>query len=231
MKQFLFAVLLAWWASATDAITLAEVLQKTVDDNPEIQQAKSGLEQAYGRRLIFHSVALPNATIGLAGGLQGGHRAGEKRIQPFGFDYGNFTQPLFNVAVPASWRRGNIEVLIAQQQLNVTVVEQLHAARVAFYTALYNRDLKALRQEQRQRLQENAISEESRYQSGLTDRGAFVASEVQTRELDPRIDAAQRAYEGALLKLSEAIGKDFAQYATVIEPEGALHHAAFHVQV
>jgi outer membrane protein TolC len=231
MKQLLFAVVLASWTSSGDAITLEALLQKTVKGNPEIQRAKSNLEQACGRRLIFHSVALPDATIGLAGGLQGGHRAGEKPIQPFGFGYGNFTQPLFNVAVPASWRRGNIEVLIAQQQLNMTVVEQLHTARVAFYTALYNRDVTALRQEQRQRLQENATSQQSRYQSGLTDRGAFVASEVQMRELDPRIDAAQRAYEGALLKLSEAIGQDFAQYATVAQPEGTLHRAAFDLQL
>ncbi|KAF5408906.1 MAG: hypothetical protein Udaeo2_09270 [Candidatus Udaeobacter sp.] len=32
-------------------------------------------------------------------------------------------------------RRGDIEVLIAQQQLNVAVVDQLHAARLAFYAA------------------------------------------------------------------------------------------------
>jgi hypothetical protein len=50
-------------------------------------------------------------------------------------------QTLFTMAVPPSLRRGDIEVLIAQQQLNVAVVEQLHAARLAFYAALYNRSL------------------------------------------------------------------------------------------
>src|SRR5438067_10789059 len=111
-------------AGASHAITLADMLQKTVRDNPQIGSAKANLEQAGGRRLVFHSVALPQATIGLARGVQGGHRAGEKPIQPFGFGYGNFTQALFNLAVPASWRRGDIELLIAQQQLNVAVVEQ-----------------------------------------------------------------------------------------------------------
>ncbi len=45
---------------------------------------------------------------------------------------GNLAQTLFNMAVPPSLRRGDIEVLIAQQQLNVAVVEQLHAARLRF---------------------------------------------------------------------------------------------------
>jgi outer membrane protein TolC len=213
-----------WCASVSEAITLDALLQRTVANNPEIQKAKCDLEKAAGRRLIFHSVALPDATIGVVGGLQGGHRSGEKRNQPFGFGYGGFTQPFFNMAVPPSWRRGNIEVLIAQQQLNVAVTQQLHAARVAFYTAIYNRAVKTLREAQRRRLEENVGSQKSRYESGLTDRGAFVAAEVQTRELDPRIDTAQRAYEGAVLKLSEAIGKDFGQYATLPAPEGELHY-------
>ena len=226
MKQFLLSCVLVLCADASDAVTMEALLQRTVQNNPAIQSAKSDLEQAYGRRLVFHSVALPDATIGVAAGIQGGHRAGEKPIQPFGFGYGNFTQPLFNLAVPASWRRGNIEVLIAQQKLNVAVVEQLHAARLAFYTALYNRDLEALRREQRQRLQENVASQQSRYQSGLADRGAFVASQVQTSELDPRIDAAQSAYHDALLQLSEAMGEDLGAFA---KPEGALHYTVVDV--
>lgn len=231
MKRFLIAILICGWASSGRAITLDALLERTLENNPEIQKAKAELEQASGRRLIFHSVALPDATIGVVGGLQGGHRAGQKRNQPFGFGYGMFTQPFFNAAVPASWRRGNVEVLIAQQQLNVAVVEQLHAARVAYYTALYNRDLKAFREAQLQRLEKNARGQQSRYESGLVDRGAFVAAEVETRELDPRIDAAERAYEGALLKLSEAMGKDFAEYTTFPAPEGSLHYDEFDVDL
>jgi outer membrane protein TolC len=231
MKRLVFVFLATCCAGASDAITLDALLKSTIESNPEIQKAKCDLEKASGRRLIFHSVALPDATIGMAGGLQGGHRAGEKRVQPFGFGYGGFTQPFFNAAVPASWRRGDVEVLIAQQQLNVAVTQQLHGARMAFYTAVYNRDVKALREEQRQRLQENVGSQQSRYESGLADRGAFVSAEVQTRELDPRIDAAQRAYEGALLKLSEAMGRDFGQYATLPAPEGELHYEGVDVDL
>lgn len=231
MRRLSFLLVLCLRATEANAITMDALLQKTLDNNPEIQKAKANLEQAAGRRLVFHSVALPDATIGIAGGLQGGKRSGEKKVQPFGFGYGGLTQPFFNAVVPPSWRRGNIEVLIAQQQLNVAIVEQLHGARVAYYSAMYNRDLKAFRQSQLQRLEENTRGQESRYQAGLVGRGAFVAAEVQTRELDPRIDAAERAYEGALLKISEAMGKDYAEYTTFPAPEGELHYQNFDVDL
>jgi outer membrane protein TolC len=173
------------WAT-THGITLDALLQKTIEKNPEIQKARHDLEQAFGRRLIFRAVALPEATIGITAGAQGGHRAGEKPIQPFGFAYGNFSQPIFNAIVPPSFRRGDVELLIAQQRLNVAVVEQLHAARLAFYTAIYNRSLRRVRAEQRQRLEQDVSSQKERYQSGLAGRDVLVGAEVQARELDPR---------------------------------------------
>jgi outer membrane protein TolC len=220
-----FCLLLSTAISSGNGLTLDVALRRTIDDNPEIQQARIELERAAGARLIFRSVALPDAYIGVAGGAQGGHRAGQDPIQGFGFAYGDFTQPFFNMAIPPSLRRGDIEVLIAQQNLNVAVTRQLHAARLAFYSAVYNRDLGGLRARQRDRLAENTRAQKTRYETGLTDRAAFVAANLQERELDPRVDLAQREYEGAILKLSEALGKDFAQYATLPQVEGELHYA------
>lgn len=213
------------------ALTLDALFRTAMEKNPHIQKAKCELEGASGRRVVFRAVALPNALIGIAGGVQGGYRHGEKETQPFGFAYGAFTQPLFNAAVPASRRRGDVEVLIAQQELNIAVIEQLHAARIAFYTALYNRSLKRLREKQRERLEENATSQKSRYESGLIDRSILVGAAVQTRELDPRIEAAQRAYEGALLKLAEAMGSDLGANAEVPMPEGELHYRSVQVDL
>ncbi len=215
MRQVLLALLLASWTGSARARTLDALLQRVVQNNPAIQGAKANLELAGGQRLVFHAIALPHASVGVAGGLQGGQRAGEKLFQPFAFAFLNFNQPLFNLAVPASWQRGNIEVLIAEQQLNVAVVQQLHDARVAFYTALYNRDLTTLRQKQRERLQENSASQQNRYQAGLVNRGVLVAAEVQTHALDPQIETARSGYENALLKLNEATGEN-------IRPEGTL---------
>src|SRR5207244_6996714 len=97
-----------------------------------------------GNRLVLRSVVWPSLKANVPAGVQGGDRAGSTKTKLFGFARGAFTQPLFNAAIPASLRRGDVEVLIAQQQLNLAVEQQLHVARLAFYSALYNRELLAV---------------------------------------------------------------------------------------
>jgi outer membrane protein TolC len=131
-------------------------------------------------------------------------------------------QTLFNMAVPPSLRRGDIGVLIAQQQLNVAVVEQLHAARLAFYAALYNRSLESIRDEQRQKLEENVATQKNRFEAGLADRGALTSATVLVDELVPQMEGARRAYREAQLNLAQAMGLDA---GTLPEPEGELEFA------
>ena len=156
MKQHICLVgsliLIACFVYPARAVTLETVLQTSLERNPDIQEAKSGLEQAAGKRLVFRSVAWPDAELGVPAGVQMGHRAGESGVKGFAVVRGALTQTLFNAGLPASLRRGDVEVLIAQQQLNVAVVEQLHTARLAFYAALYNRSLESIRREQQRRL-------------------------------------------------------------------------------
>ena len=203
------------------AVTLETVLRTTLEQNPAIQEAKSGLEQASGQRLVFRSVVWPQVELGVPAGVQAGHRAGESGVKGFGVGRGSLNQVLFNMAVPPSLRRGDVEVLIAQQQLNVAVVEQLHAARLAFYAALYNRSLESIREEQRQKLQENVATQKDRFEAGLADRSAFTSATVQASELVPQIEGAHRAYREAQLKLAEAMGIDPAK-PSLPEPEGEL---------
>jgi outer membrane protein TolC len=206
---------------AAGGVTLEAVLQTTLKRNPAIQEAKSGLEQATGQRLVFRSIALPSAELGVPAGVQAGHRSGESGVKGFAVGRGSLDQVLFNMAVPPSLRRGDIEVLIAQQQLNVAVVEQLHAARLAFYAVLYNRSLESVRKKQRQKLEENVASQKDRYEAGLADRSAFTSASVQASELIPQGESAHRAYRDAQLKLAEAMGIDPAK-SSLPEPEGEL---------
>jgi outer membrane protein TolC len=212
------------------AVTLETVLRTTLEQNPAIQEAKSGLEQASGQRLVFRSVVWPQAELGVPAGVQAGHRAGESGVKGFGVGRASLDQVLFNMAVPPSLRRGDVEVLIAQQQLNVAVVEQLHAARLAFYASLYNRSLESIREEQRQRLDENVASQKDRYEAGLTDRSAFTSATVQASELVTQIESAHRAYREAQLKLAEAMGIDPAKSA-LPEPEGQLEFVPMRLDV
>jgi outer membrane protein TolC len=237
MKQrFLFlgcqslAVAVACFASPAYAVTLETVLQNTLERNPAIQEAKSGLEQAAGQRLVFRSVVWPDAELSVPAGVQGGHRAGESGVKGFAVGRGVLTQTLFNAGLPASLRRGDVEVLIAQQQLNVAVVEQLHAARLAFYTALYNRSLESIRREQQRRLQENVTTQRTRFEAGLADKSALTSATVQASELATQIEGAHRAYLDAQLQLALAMAIDPAK-ASLPEPEGELQSVPIRVDL
>ena len=182
MKQHICLVgsliLIACFVYPAGAVTLETVLQTSLERNPDIQEAKSGLEQAAGKRLVFRSVAWPDVELGVPAGVQMGHRAGESGVKGFAIVRGALTQTLFNASLPASLRRGDVEVLIAQQQLNVAVVEQLHAARLAFYAALYNRSLESIRREQQRRLDENV----SHPKKSLRSRVSPIRAPLQARQ-------------------------------------------------
>src|SRR6478735_2385627 len=223
-------ILIASFAYSTSAVTLQEVFRTTLDNNPAILEAKAGLEQAAGRRLVFRSIVWPDFEVDVPAGVQYGHRAGENGVKGFAVGRGNLEQTLFNMAVPPSLRRGDIEVLIAQQRLNVAVVEQLHAARLAFYAALYNRSLESMRDEQRQKLEQNVATQKNRFEAGLADRSAFTSASVQADELVPQVESAHRAYREAQLRLAEAMGIDPVESA-LPQPEGELEFATMHVDL
>ena len=220
--KLLLSTLGAWGVGTAGAVTLDKVFQTTLDKNPAIQGAKANLEQAAGQRLVLRSMIWPSVSAAVPAGVQAGHRSGESGIKGFALARGFFTQTLFNAAVPPSLRRGDVGVLIAQQQMNVAVVEQLHQARLAFYAALYNRSLQSVREEQRRRLEENAATQKNRYEAGLTDRAALTSATVQARELDSQIESARRAYAEAQLQLARVMGRDLGQKAALPEPEGDL---------
>jgi len=223
-------ILIASFAYPSSAMTLQEVLRTTLDNNPAILEAKAGLEQASGQRLVFRSIVWPDFDVLLPAGLQYGHRAGENGAKGFAVGRGNLEQTLFNMAVPPSLRRGDIEILIAQQQLNVAVVEQLHAARLAFYAALYNRSLESIRNEQVQKLEENVDTHKNRFEAGLADRSAFTSATIQADELVPQMEAAQRAYREAQLNLAQAMGIDPAK-SSLPEPDGELEFVPMRIDV
>ena len=223
-------ILIASFAHPTSAVTLQEVLRTTLDNNPAIIEAKTGLEQSAGKRLVFRSIVWPDFDIDLPAGVQYGHRAGESGVKGFAVGRGNLEQTLFNMAVPPSLRRGDIEVLIAQQQLNVAVVEQLHAARLAFYAALYNRSLKSIGDEQLQKLEENVATQKNRFEAGLADRSAFTSATIPADELVPQIEGAQRAYREAQLNLAQAMGIDPVK-SSLPEPDGELEFVPMQIDV
>ena len=229
--KLLVLTLAAFTSAHANAVTLDEVLNQTLEKNPAIQQAKLNVEQAAGHRLVLNSITWPNIRAGVPAGIQGGHRAGEDKLKAFIFARGLFAQPLIDAAIPPSRRLGDIDLLIAEQQLNVAVVEQLHATRLAFYSALYNRGLQSIRREEQQKFEANASSQKDRYEAGLTDRAGFTSATVQARELDTQIAAAGQAYAQAQVQLAAMTGGEVAASGPMPEPDGQLESPPFAVDL
>jgi outer membrane protein TolC len=232
MKRELIAVVLSLSIlPVARGITLDAVLNKTLDDNPEIQRAKANLEAAAGRRIVLRSIAWPNVKLNLPAGVQGGDRAGTTKTRLFGFVRGSLTQPLINTAIPASFRRGDVEVLIAKQQLNLAIEQQLHAARLAFYSALYNRQLLSVREKQRSHLEDNVASQSDRYRAGVVDRSAFTTATMEARALDPLVEQARRTYSAAQLQIAQLMGVALSSENVALAPEGELSFAPANVDL
>jgi outer membrane protein TolC len=225
ITRLFLGMTILWSTFTSNAITLDGVLNSTLEKNPAIQQAKANLEQAAGRRLVLRSIVWPNFKVNVPAGVQGGQRAGENSTKVFGFARGSLTQPLFNTAIPPSLRRGDVAVLIAEQQLNLVVEEQLHTARLAFYSALYNRELQSVREKQRGHLDENVASQSDRYQAGLVDRSAFTSATVEARALDPLVEDSRRGYAAAQLQLAQVMAVDLNSKASLPNPDGELSFA------
>src|SRR5437660_6612872 len=132
--------------------------------------------------------------------------------------------------MPASMRRCDIEVLVAQHQLNVSVVDQLQATRLALYAALYNRALESIRRDQQRRLQENVTTQRTRFEAGLADKSALTSATVQAAELETKIEGAHRVYLDAQLQLALAMGID-PPNASLPEPDGELQSIPIRVDL
>ena len=75
--RFFITILMACSAHPAGGVTLEAVLQTTLEKNPAIQEAKSGLEQAAGQRLVLRSIVWPNVELGVPAGIQGELVVGE----------------------------------------------------------------------------------------------------------------------------------------------------------
>jgi len=147
----LLCLLLAVAARAADApggmtasaehkpVTLAECYTQTLEHNLDIRRQRAGVEQAAGVKTVFTARALPRASMSGTAGYSGGTLYGPGG--PFAVLQTEASQPIFDMGIPASLRRGRLEVIIAQQTLNRAVTEQLHATRLAFLRSLAARRL------------------------------------------------------------------------------------------
>ncbi|MDQ6623457.1 MAG: TolC family protein, partial [Verrucomicrobiota bacterium] len=87
-------------------------------------------------------------------------------------------------------------------------LEQLHGARLAFYSALYQDSLGELARAQRERFHANTQTQRDRLAAGKSDRTAVASARVLEQGTTPRLEAARRLSGGARLQLAEAMGQN-----------------------
>lgn len=212
-------------------VTLAECYAQTLERNLEIRRQRADIERAAGIKTVFTARALPQASLNATLGYSGGNLYGAGG--PFAITQANMSQPLFDMGLPASLRRGKLEVVIAQQNLNRVVTGQLHATRLAFLRALLARRLFDLHQQIEAHLQANVRSAQQRLDVGMASRQSVRQAEVQLLSLKPALSKAQRDYVNAVTELDESRGTELGARGRLQlpEPTGNLEYAVLKIDL
>lgn len=202
------------------AIPLEACLREALEKNPDIRRDTALLDQALGQKTVYRSRALPRLNLTVPGGRKG--RKGTESAENFIILTGQLTQPLFDAAIPASSRRGSLGELAARQQLFVTATDRLHAVRLAYLEALYHRAQTRLLLRQQELLQSNIKAENDRREAGISPRSAVMQAQIQSYQIEPRIEESRRQERLARVTLARILGRDLHQDQFLPEPQGPL---------
>ncbi len=232
--------------AGTYDLTLEECLTWTLANDPGIRQSQWEVERAAGDRTVYRSRALPQLAAQLNAGARGGDLylpvtsrknaqgtnvtvyPGFLESQPYSVLTAQFGQPLIDVGIPPALRRGKLEVIIAQQNLNREITDRLHEARVQFLGALYFRDLIGLYNEIATRLQANVDSEQRRIDVGGGGQEALIEAKIQSLNLGRDLAGLSNGYYDAVTRLADLVGRDPAErdakarYRRLPRPVGSL---------
>jgi outer membrane protein TolC len=216
-------------------LTIEDCLAWTLNRNPEIQEARMDVERATGTKIVYRSRALPQLAAQTVAGLREGPLYPPSG--PFAIATAQAWQPLIDLGIPPTLRRGKLEVIAAEQTLNRVLTERLHEARVTFLQALYFRDLIALHEEIDQRLQANVRSEQQRLDVGTGNQEAVKAAKIQQLNLELNLANLRGFYFSAVTRINELCGRDPTETTNgtrqlrLPKPIGTLHYEPVQVDL
>ncbi|MEI8314982.1 MAG: TolC family protein [Verrucomicrobiota bacterium] len=213
-------------------VTLDECYQKAFIHNPDIQQARLDLERAAGTKLVFTSRAFPRAAAELKAGVSVGDLyAGA--MTPIAVISAAAAQPLFDTSIPATLRRGTLEVILAEQQLHRVASEQMHAVRVAFWQTVLARELARIQREIAECIAMNVKREQERLAAGQVGKQAVRQAEIQALNLQVDLSRIEREQRATAIELALLLGESVTTGAVVRlpAPEGILAYTPLVVDV
>ena len=121
---------------------------------------------------------------------------------------GGLYQPIFDAAIPASFRRGTAGILAAEQNFYSVASAQLHAARLLYDQVLYQQQEGELLHQSDAILAGGVKSQEQLVAAGLVGRTALLSAQVQRTNGTPDILGAEGTYRTSLNNLLGAMGRE-----------------------
>ena len=152
-------------------------------------------------------------------GYQGDRGAGRAATEIV-VGHADLAQPIFDVGIPPSWRRGNLEPVIAQQNYFQAATERLHAARVQFLQILARQEAGAVLRSIQDALVANEAAQDDLLRAGLVSRLAQLQAQVQRLGIEPDLAEADGAMRRGVAALRQLMGRGTA--APNPEPRGTL---------
>jgi len=196
-------------AAETNTVSLARCFAEVISSNAEILTFRKDVERAAGTKLELRSRDLPQLAAELSAGWRAGALFGNN--SRYALITAEFSQPLFNSGIAATWRRGQCEVIAAQQRLNLSVSDRLHELRTYYLRAQRLQQLIALYEEIDQRLQANVTGEQQRRDAGMTGPRPTLQARVQLLSERADLTAYRREEFEMRTRLAELMGRSMSE--------------------
>ncbi len=134
--------------------------------------------------------------------------------------HADLAQPLFEAGIPASRRRGNLEVIIARQNYYQAATERLYQARVQFLQILARQQSAAVLRDIQAALVANQDVQDELIRAGLASRMTQLQARVQRLGIEPDLSEANGAMRRGIVTLRQLMGRETGKPDP--EPRGSL---------
>ena len=205
-----------------ETLTLEDCLREAAEKNPTIIAARLEVQRATGTRLVLRARALPTFSITGTIGYQGAQDTELLRADPktgaaattsvrnaqfilIGTE--SLEQPIFDAAIPASFRRGDAGVQAVQQNYYTAAVSELYQTRSLFYQTLRQQQRGVLLHQADEVLAANAHTVEGLVNAGLKGRPELLAAQVRRANFAPSVTDAAGSFRADLALLLQRMGR------------------------
>lgn len=197
-------------------LSLKQAFELALRHNPSIRTRLALIEQGIGERTTNRSTALPTLLISPAsGGLDGPRGTSDQQI--FGLLLAQFSQPIFDMAIPPNWRLGDLQVAIAIHNYWNRVNQVFYSIRNTYVVAYFAPELRSLSERGYRVFEEVGRDLEVAATSGITSTVEVDRARYQASRLRNQISNFETSRKQALNQLAELMGFDLATNSNWIE--------------